>query len=85
MQLFPLLMVTGTQHGGYSLDENEISLVLSMTSVAELIYQVTNYTGRKATSVYTYYSKVIIQYHNNLVVDAIWLIICNVILCAHYL
>ena len=38
--VFPLLMVTGYDSGGYDMDDNEIGIFLGISSVFAILYQV---------------------------------------------
>ena len=40
VQLFPLLMVTYHEHGGYRMDSSEIGVVLMVVGVFQLLWQV---------------------------------------------
>ena len=42
LKVFPLLMVTGYHSGGYDMDDNEIGIFLSISSLVSILYQVSN-------------------------------------------
>lgn len=42
MQLFPLLLVTGHEYGGYDMDDSEIGIVLMTAASVQLLFQVRN-------------------------------------------
>ena len=39
-QVFPLLMVTGHDSGGYSMDDNEIGVITMAAGILQLVWQV---------------------------------------------
>lgn len=40
LQLFPLLLVTGHEYGGYDMDDSEIGVILMTTAMVQLLFQV---------------------------------------------
>ena len=68
LQLFPLQMVTDHKHGGYSMDDNEIGVFISIVAVVQLFFQVKeNFENDKHVSkvfVYCSHLMVFVDLHN---------------------